>query len=51
MIGTKTLGKFELMQFTGTENWHRHALVRKMPFTDSAEYVTDNAGAHSRRRA
>jgi hypothetical protein len=28
MTDTKTLTKADLMQFTGSEHWYRHALVR-----------------------
>jgi len=43
---TKTLNKATLMQFTGSENWYRHALNRAVLFTDGAKYVADTAGAH-----
>jgi hypothetical protein len=36
----------ELQQFTGTENWYRHALVRNVTFTDGAKYLADHAGAY-----
>jgi hypothetical protein len=35
-----------LRQFTGSENWYRHGLVRHVLFTDGAKYVADTAGAH-----
>ncbi len=34
------------MQFTGSENWHRHALNPKVLFTDGAKYVADEGGAY-----
>jgi hypothetical protein len=41
------MGKLEhLTQFTGTEQWYRHALNRKVLFTDGAKYVADQAGAY-----
>ncbi len=41
-----TLTKASLRQFTGTEKWYRHALNRKVLFTDGAKYVADTAGAY-----
>jgi hypothetical protein len=35
-----------LLQFTATEQWYRHALVRDVLFTDGAKYVADQAGAY-----
>ncbi len=35
-----------LAQFTGTEHWYRHGLVRDILFTDGAKYVADAAGAY-----
>ena len=40
------LTRAELAQFTGSEQWHRHGLVRSILFTDGAKYVADKAGAH-----
>lgn len=36
----------ELMQFTGTENWYRHQIVRSILYTDGARYVAQNGGAY-----
>ncbi|MGO9596176.1 MAG: DUF6876 family protein [Steroidobacteraceae bacterium] len=36
---TKTLSKADLAQFTGGENWYRHAINRAVLFTDGAKYV------------
>ena len=36
----------ELAKFTGSEHWYRHALNRKVLFTDGAKYVADRAGAY-----
>jgi hypothetical protein len=33
-------------QFTGSEQWHRHGLVRDVLFTDGAKYVADAGGAY-----
>jgi len=43
---TKTLNTAELAQFTGSENWYRHAINRKVLFTDGAKFVADHAGAY-----
>ena len=31
---TKTLTKADLIQFTGSEHWYRHAMVRDVLYTD-----------------
>jgi hypothetical protein len=36
----------ELRQFTGSEHWYRHGLVRDILFTDGAKYVADQGGAY-----
>ena len=36
----------DLWQFTGSERWYRHGLVRHILFTDGAKYVADRAGAY-----
>jgi hypothetical protein len=36
----------KLSQFTGTEHWYRHPLVRGVTYTDGVKYVADEAGAH-----
>lgn len=49
MTDTKTkpgLSKAELSQFTGSENWYRHPLARKVLYTDGAKYIADAAGAY-----
>jgi hypothetical protein len=43
---TKTLDAAALAQFTGSENWYRHGINRKVLFTDGAKYVADQAGAY-----
>jgi hypothetical protein len=35
MTDTKTLTKSDLAQFTGTENWYRHGMVRDVLYTDA----------------
>lgn len=42
---TKRLTKADLRQFTGTEHWHFHALVRSVPYTDGAKYLAEATGA------
>ncbi len=46
MTTTKTLDKADLAQFSGTENWYRHGLVRDVLFTDGAKHVADAGGAY-----
>jgi hypothetical protein len=42
----KTLTKANLAQFTGSEQWYRHGLVRKVHYTDGAKYVAESGGAY-----
>lgn len=46
MAESHKLDKADLMQFTGTEYWHRHGLVRSVLFTDGAKYVADAGTAY-----
>ena len=46
MTTIKTLQKADLAQFTGSEQWFRHALVRSVLFTDGAKHVADAGGAY-----
>ena len=46
MTTTKTLTKADLRQFTGSETWWRHGLVRDIVFTDGAKHVADAGGAY-----
>ena len=46
MQDTKKLNEADLRQFTGTEQWYRHGIVRDVLFTDGAKYVADQAGAY-----
>src|ERR1700676_2937910 len=46
MTDSRTLTAANLRQFTGTEQWHRHGIVRDVLFTDGAKYVADQAGAY-----
>ena len=45
-MNQKTLTKSDLRQFTGSEQWHRHGLVRKVLYTDGAQYVAETGGAY-----
>ena len=45
-IMTKTLNTADLAQFTGSENWYRHGINRRVLFTDGAKFVADQAGAY-----
>jgi hypothetical protein len=46
MIDTKTLTKADLIQFTGSEHWYHHAMVRDVLYTDGVKYVAETAGAY-----
>lgn len=46
MTMTKELTAGDLRQFTGSEQWYRHGIVRDVLFTDGAKYVADQAGAY-----
>jgi hypothetical protein len=45
MTDTKTLSEADLMQFTGTEQWYRHGMVRDVLYTDGVKYIADVGGA------
>ena len=36
----------DLAQFTGTENYYRHALSRAYTYTDGVKYLAERAGAY-----
>ena len=46
MSNADQLSEHVLMQFTGSENWYRHAFNRKVVFTDGVKHVADAAGAY-----
>ena len=46
MNTTLSLSEADLQQFTGSEHWYRHALVRDLLFTEGAKYLADHAGAY-----
>jgi hypothetical protein len=43
---TNTLTDGDLLQFTGSEHWYRHGLVRPVLYTDGAKHVADAGGAY-----
>ena len=40
------LDPLRLAQFTGSQNFYRHGLVREVLYTEGVEYVVDAAGAY-----
>jgi hypothetical protein len=46
MTDRKTFIEADLRNFTGSEHWYRHGLVRSILFTDGAKYVADQGGAY-----
>jgi hypothetical protein len=47
MPRTRTLTPADLDQFTGgSAQWYRHAINRKVLFTDGVKYVADQGGAY-----
>jgi hypothetical protein len=45
-MSDKKLSEADLRQFTGSEHWYRHGLVRGILYTDGAKYVADQGEAH-----
>ncbi len=43
---THTLTENDLTQFTGSEYWYRHGLIRNVSYTDGAQYVAEHGGAY-----
>jgi hypothetical protein len=43
---TKTLNENDLRQFSGTDQWYRHGLVRDVLYTDGAKHVADAGEAY-----
>jgi len=41
---TKTLTKYDLNQFTGSETWYRHTINRAVLYTDGARHVAEAGG-------
>jgi hypothetical protein len=46
MTTESKLTQSDLDQFTGSENWYRHGINRKVLFTDGAKFLADRAGAY-----
>lgn len=46
MTEAHKLDKADLIQFTGSEYWYRHSLIRSILFTDGAKYVAETGGAY-----
>ena len=46
MTDRKKFTEADLRNFTGSEHWYRHGLVRSILFTDRANYVADEGGAY-----
>lgn len=43
---TAALSLADLAQFTGSEQWYRHSLVRSVLYTDGAQYLAEHGGAY-----
>ncbi len=41
-----SITKADLAQFTGSEQWYRHRLVRKVLYTEGVQYVAEHASAY-----
>jgi hypothetical protein len=41
-----TLSEDDLGQFTGSEHWYRHGLIRSVSYTDGAQYAAEHGGAY-----
>ncbi len=46
MSKTPKLTRGDLMQFTGTANWYRHPMNRKVLYTDGVKFLAERAGAY-----
>lgn len=46
MTDEEILNRADLRQFTGSENFYRHALVRSILYTDGVQYVAETGGAY-----
>jgi hypothetical protein len=46
MTTTKKKTAGDLGQFTGSEQWYRHGIVRDVLYTDGAKYMADQGGAY-----
>jgi hypothetical protein len=41
-----TLTAADLRQFTGTDRWFRHSLVRRVTYTEGVQYMAEHGGAY-----
>jgi hypothetical protein len=46
MTDRQKFSEADLRNFTGSEHWYRHGLVRDVLFTDGAKYIADEGGAY-----
>lgn len=46
MSKENTLTAAELRQFTGTEQWFRHPINRKVLYTEGVQFLAERAGAY-----
>ncbi len=42
----QSITKTDLMQFTGSQQWYRHGLVRKVLYTEGVQYIAEHAHAY-----
>ena len=45
-MDTQTLQAADLAQFTGTEHWYAHSLIRSITYTDGVKFMAEKAGAY-----
>lgn len=45
-MSTHPLAASDLEQFTGSENWYQHGIMKRITFTDGVKYVADQGGAY-----
>ncbi len=45
-MSAPSLSSEDLKQFTGSENWYRHDLVRSILYTDGAKYLAERGSAY-----
>jgi hypothetical protein len=46
MTNEAKLTEADLAQFTGSETWYRHAINRKVLYTEGAQFVAERGGAY-----
>jgi hypothetical protein len=46
MTNTPKLTADDLDQFTGSDTWYRHAINRKILYTEGAQFVAERGGAY-----